>query len=206
MRESRDWVPLIGCQHCDSVVLEPWVPDGGSATCLRCGGTLFRRQRQTVEFTLEMAVSAAILLVVANVYPFLAFELQGQATETTLVSGVVVLWEQGQFAVSALVFLTTMLAPASQVLLLLYVLAPIHFEWPSWGAATAFRWVEHFRPWSMMEVFLIGIFVALVKLRDMAEIMPGLALWAFALLIPTLAAALAFLDAEVVWRRIEEPK
>jgi paraquat-inducible protein A len=153
-----------------------------------------------------MAVSAAILLVVANVYPFLAFKLQGQATETTLVSGVVVLWEQGQFAVSALVFLTTMLAPASQVLLLLYVLAPIHFEWPSWGAATAFRWVEHFRPWSMMEVFLIGIFVALVKLRDMAEIMPGLALWAFALLIPTLAAALAFLDAEVVWRRIEEPK
>lgn len=182
------------------------MPDGGSAICLRCGGTLFRRRRQTVEVTLALAVSAAILLVVANAYPFLAFELQGQSTTTTLGSGVVALWEQGQYAVSGLVFLTTMLAPASQVILLLYVLAPIYFEWPTLGAAIAFRWVERFRPWSMMEVFLIGIFVALVKLSDIAEISPGIALWAFALLIPTLAGALAFLDPEIVWRRIESRK
>ena len=196
-------MPLIGCHHCDGVVEEPWVPDGGSAVCLRCGGTLFRRRRQTVEVTLALAVSAAILLIVANFYPFLAFELQGQSTETTLGSGVVALWEQGQYAVSALVFLTTMLAPASQVVLLLYVLAPMHFQWPRRGARTAFRWVERFRPWSMMEVFLIGIFVALVKLSDIADIRPGIALWAFVLLIPTLAGALAFLDPEIVWRRIE---
>jgi paraquat-inducible protein A len=206
MREVRESVPLIGCQHCDGVVEEPWVPDGGSAVCLRCGGTLFRRRRRTVEVTLALALSAAILLVVANAYPFLAFELQGQSTETTLGSGVVSLWKQGEHAVSGLVFLTTILAPASQVLLLLYVLAPIHFEWPVPGAAMAFRWVERFRPWSMMEVFLIGIFVALVKLSDIAEISLGIALWAFVLLIPTLAGALAFLDAEIVWRRIERAR
>ena len=199
-------MPLVGCHHCDGVVEEPWVPDGGSAICLRCGGTLFRRRRQTVEVTLALAMAAAILLIVANFYPFLAFELQGQTSETTLGSGVLALWEQDQYAVSALVFLTTMLAPTSQVVLLLYVLAPMHFEWPTRGAALAFRWVERFRPWSMMEVFLIGVFVALVKLSDMAEIMPGIALWAFMLLIPTLAGALAFLDAEIVWRRIERAK
>ena len=199
-------MPLIGCHHCDGVVEEPWVPDGGSAICFRCGGTLFRRQRQTVEVTLALAASAAILLLVANAYPLLAFELSGQTSETTLASGVAALWNQGQYAVSALVFLTTMLAPASQVVLLLYVLAPIHFDLPTRGAATAFRWVERFRPWSMMEVFLIGIFVALVKLSDMAEIMPGIALYAFALLIPTLTAALAFLDPEIVWRSIEDAK
>jgi paraquat-inducible protein A len=203
---ARDRVPLIGCHECDGIVEEPTVPDGGSAICLRCGGTLFRRQRQTVEITLALSVSAAILFVVANLYPFLAFELQGQTAQTTLRSGVSALWGQERYAVAGLVCLTTMIAPAGQIVLLLYVLAPIHFDWPGRGAIPAFRWVERFREWSMMEVFLIGILVALVKLSDMAEIVPGLALWAFALLIPVLAGAFAFLDAEIVWRRLEASK
>ncbi len=195
---------LIGCHDCDAVIREPEVPDGGSAICLRCGGLLFRRQRQTVEISLALAVAAAILFTVANLYPFLAFELQGQVAQTTLRSGVVSLMDQGRYAVAALVFLTTMLAPAGQIALLLFVLAPIHFGWPRPGAIAAFRWVERLREWSMMEVFLIGILVALVKLADMAEIVPGLALWAFALLIPILAAAYVFMDEEVVWRQLED--
>jgi paraquat-inducible protein A len=199
-------VPLIGCHECDAVVEEPMVPDGGSAICVRCGGTLFRRQRQTVEITLALSISAAILFIVANIYPFLAFELQGQVAQTTLRSGVSALWGQGRYAVSGLVFLTTMLAPAAQIAVLVFVLAPIHFEWPNRGAIQAFRWLERVRAWSMMEVFLIGILVALVKLADMADIVPGLALWAFALLIPVLAGAFAFLDAEVVWRKLESTR
>jgi paraquat-inducible protein A len=193
---------LVGCHECDAVVEEPEVPDGGAAVCPRCGATLFRRQRETVEVTLALALAAAILFVVANVYPFLSFEMQGQVTRTTLGSGSAALWAQGNRAVAALVFLTTILAPALQIGLLLYVVAPIHLAFRVPGAVAAFRWVEHFRPWSMMEVFLIGILVALVKLADMAEIVPGLALWAFALLIPILAGTSAFLDPEIVWREI----
>ena len=195
-------LPLVGCHHCDSVCDEPRVPDGGSAICVRCGGTLFRRQRQTVEYTLALTCAAAILYVVANAYPFLAFEMQGQVTKTTLGSGSVALWNQGLYAVAVLVFATTILAPALQIGLLLYVLAPIHFHRPAPFAIEAFRFVEITRPWSMMEVFLIGIFVAVVKLADMADIVPGLALWAFGLLIPVLAAGTAFLDPEIVWRQI----
>ena len=195
-------LPLVGCHHCDSVAEEPYVPDGGAAICPRCGGTIFRRQRRTIEYTLALATAAAILFIVANAYPFLAFEMQGQVTQTTLGSGTVALWNQGRYAVAALVFLTTMLAPALQIGLLLYVLAPMHFHRPAPFALWAFRGVELFRPWSMMEVFLIGIFVATVKLADMAQIVPGIALWAFGLLIPILAGATAFLDPEIVWREI----
>lgn len=193
---------LVGCHHCDAVLIEPDVPDGGAALCPRCGGTLFRRERRTVERTLALVSAAAILFVVANAYPFLSFEMQGQVTQTTLGSGAFALWDQGRFAVGALVFLTTILAPALEISLLLYVLAPLHFHRAAPGAVIAFRWLERFRPWSMMEVFLIGILVATVKLADMAEIVPGVALWAFGLLIPTLAAASSFLDAEIVWREI----
>ena len=196
-------MPLIGCHECDAVVEEPLVPDGGSAICVRCGGTLFRRHRQTVEITLALMLSAAILFLVANAFPFLSFEIQGQVSQTTLRSGVISLWEQDQHAVAALVFLTTMFAPGVQIGLLLYVLTPVHFGRRGWGAIPAFRWVERLHPWGMMDVFLIGILVALVKLADTAEIIPGIALWAFALLIPVMAGAFALLDPEIVWRRIQ---
>ena len=178
------------------------MPDGGAAICSRCGNTLFRRQRRTVEFTLALVSAAAILFVVANVYPFLSFEMQGQVTQTTLGSGTFSLWKQGQHAVALLVAVTTIVAPALQIGLLLFVLGPIHLQFSLPGAVTAFRWVEYSRPWSMMEVFLIGILVAVVKLSGMANIVPGLALGAFGLLIPVLAGASSFLDPEVVWREI----
>ena len=195
---------LIGCHDCDAVLPEPVVADGGEAICGRCGGVLFRRQTRTVEITFALSVSAAILFIVANSYPFLSFEMQGQITRTTLVSGSRALWDQGRGAVAALVFLTTILSPMLQISLMLYVLTPLHFGFVAPFSARAFRLVETFRPWSMMEVFLIGVLVALVKLADLADIVPGLALWAFAFLIPVLAGASAYLDAETVWRRIEE--
>lgn len=183
-------------------MVEPFVPDGGAAYCERCGGLLFRRHSGTIEVCFALVVAAAILFVVANFYPFLAFEMQGQLTETTLGSGVQALLDQGENAVGALVFLTTIVSPGCEIGLLLYVLGPVYFGFRLPGMALAFRWVEQFRPWSMMEVFLIGILVAGVKLADLADIVPGIALYAFGLLIPILAAASNFLDAELVWRRI----
>jgi paraquat-inducible protein A len=193
----------VGCHECDAVLPEPDVPDGGSAICARCGATLFRRTRETVEITVALTVAAAILFIVANSFPFLSFEMQGRATRTTLSSGSRALWEQGRMTVAALVLFTTVIAPMIQIVLMLYVLGPLSVGRRAPGAVYAFRAVEFFRPWGMMEVFLIGIFVAGVKLADMAEIVPGLALWAFMLLIPILAGASAFLDPEIVWRRIE---
>ncbi len=195
-------MPLVGCHHCDAVLVEPEVPDGGAAICQRCGGTLFRRQRATVEITLALTTAAAILFVVANAYPFLSFEMQGQTTRTTLASGVFALWDGGRYVIALLVLGTTVIAPALQIGLMLYVLAPLHLHRPAPFAVEAFRLVERCRPWSMIEVFLIGIFVAVVKLSDMAEIVPGIALWAFGLLIPILAGGTSFLDAELVWREI----
>jgi paraquat-inducible protein A len=196
-------VELIGCHECDAVVPEPPIPNGGSAICSRCGATLLRRRDETVEINLALTLAAAILFIVANAYPFLSFEMRGQVTETTLASGASSLWEQGRYAVAALVFLTTILAPAAEIFLLIFVLGPLHFDRVVPGARIAMRAIAFFRPWSMMEVFLIGIFVALVKLADMADIIPGLALWAFALLIPLLAASAAHLDPEVIWRRLD---
>ncbi len=144
-----------------------------------------------------------MLYVVANTFPFLSFEMQGRVTETTLASGVMDLWQQGVPEIAVLVGFTALAAPFAQLALLLYVLLPVHLGRVPWQMARSFRWLRRVQPWSMMEVFLVGILVAVTKLVDMAEVVPGLALWAFGALIVVLAGALASLDPEAVWERLE---
>lgn len=194
---------LVACHDCDLLLHLGRLAEGATATCTRCGGVLRRRRRNPIERTLALAFAAAVLFAVAQTFPFLAFEMQGQLTQTTLMTGVVDLARQGLPEVAALVLVTTVLAPLLQIALLVYVLLPIHLGRLPWRMAPAFRLLRRVQPWSMMEVFLVGILVAVTKLVGMADVVPGLALWAFALLIVVLAGAMASLDPEAVWERLE---
>jgi len=194
---------LVACHDCDLLQRLGEIPEGATATCPRCGGVLRRRRRNSIERTLAFALSASILFAVANAFPFLAFDMKGRETQTTLFTGVVDLWNQGVPEIAALVAFTAVIAPFSQLALLLYVLLPIQLGRRPWQMAPAFRLLRRVQPWSMMEVFLVGIVVAVTKLQGMASVVPGLALWAFAALIVVLAAAMASLDPELVWQRLE---
>jgi paraquat-inducible protein A len=196
-------VPLVACHDCDLLSRLGDVPEGATAYCTRCGAVLRKRQRNSIERTLALTLAASVLFAVANVFPFLSFEMQGRVTETTLATGVFDLWEQGVPEIAALVALTALVAPFTQLALLLYVLLPIQLGRVPWQMARMFRLLRHVQPWSMMEVFLVGILVAVTKLVDMASVVPGLALWAFAGLIVVLAGALTSLDPEAVWERLE---
>ena len=196
-------VRLVACHDCDLLCRLGPLAEGASAYCARCGALLRRRRRNSIERTLALTIAASVLYLVANSFPFLSFDMQGRITETTLVTGVVDLWRQGVPEIAVLVGFTAVAAPFVQLALLLYVLAPVHFGRVPWQMARMFRWLRHVQPWSMMEVFLVGILVAVTKLVDMAQVIPGLALWAFAGLIVVLAGALASLDPEAVWERLE---
>ena len=195
---------LIACHECDLLHRIP-AHEGPRrvSRCRRCNAMLHRGVENSIERTLALTLAGMVLFVVANSFPFLAFKLQGQETQTTLISGVVDLYHQGKWEISILVLLTTIVVPLIQLLIQLYVFLPLKFNRVPWNMATVFRFTQSLSPWSMMEVFLIGIIVAIVKLVGMAQIVPGLALWSFALLIVTLAAAAANLDSRVVWGRVE---
>jgi paraquat-inducible protein A len=196
-------VPLVACHDCDLLARLPEVPEGASAYCGRCGAVLRRRRRNSIERTLALTLAASVLFAVANVFPFLSFEMQGRVTETTLATGVFDLWKQGVPQIAVLVGFTAIAAPFAQLALLLYVLLPVHLGRVPWQMPRMFRLLRRVQPWSMMEVFLVGILVAVTKLVDMADVVPGLALWAFGGLIVVLAGALASLDPEAVWERVE---
>jgi paraquat-inducible protein A len=143
-----------------------------------------------------------ILFIVANSFPFLAMKMQGNVTHTTLATGVESLYQQERPLVATLVLLTTIAAPFLQLSVMLLVLGSVKMDVRFPGLALMFRLLRRFQAWSMMEVFMLGILVSLVKLADMAKIVPGIALWSFVLLIPVLAGATASLDPQLIWRRI----
>lgn len=194
---------LTLCPECDLLQRSPQLPPGGTSRCVRCGQTLHRDRPDSIDRTLALTITGLVLFAIANAFPFLSFEMQGQVTETTLMTGVRDLVAQGKGEVAAVVFFTSILAPGLQLALLLVVLAPL-----KWGGRlppgfpTLFRWFKRLVPWGMMDVFMIGILVSVVKLTDMANIVPGLSLFAFVVLIFVLAAAQASLDPDAVWDRV----
>jgi paraquat-inducible protein A len=156
-----------------------------------------------LERTLALTVTGLILFVVANAFPFLGFKLQAQVHETILITGVRELYHQGMWILATVVLLTTIVMPAAQMLGLLYVLVPLKQNRMPWKLREVFRFVQSLRPWAMMEVFMLGILVSIVKLGKMATIVPGIAAFAFMALIFVLAASLAVLDPHAVWEKVK---
>lgn len=193
---------LTACHECDLLQRLPPLPAGGAARCPRCGALLHRRRADSLQRALALTLAGVILFAVANSFPFLGFQLQAQIQETILVTGIYKLYTQGLVGLATLVLLTTVLFPAVQLAGLLYILVPLRFDRRPRGLAPVYRCVRALQPWSMMEVFMLGILVALVKLAKMATILPGVSLFAFMALIFALAGVSAVLDPEGVWERI----
>ncbi len=194
---------LIACHECDLLHRVRPIEDGAVARCVRCGAVLYRQKHNSLDRTLALTVAGLILFVVANTFPFLAFDMQGQVTQTTLITGVIDLWRQGMVGLAIVVLLTSIVVPGIQLLGLLYTLAPMKLGRVPPHLARVYRFVHALQPWGMMEVFLLGILVSVVKLAGMATIVPGLAIWSFAVLILVLAAAAASLDPRLIWERVE---
>lgn len=151
---------------------------------------------------MALTIAGILLFIIANSFPFLSFEMQGQTTHTTLITGVIDLYLGGNWPVAAVVLFTSILAPGLQLMLLLIILVPLALERVPHWLPRLFRWVRTLAPWGMMDVFMLGILVAAVKLSAMATLVPGASLFAFAVLILVLAAAQAALDPDLVWLRV----
>ena len=196
---------LTQCHECGLLQRNPVLPVGAAASCARCGCILHRNRPDSLDRTLALTLAGIVLFVIANSFPFLSFQMQGQLTETTLATGVKALYAEGMWELAAVVFFTSILAPGIQLILLLIVLIPIKLGRLPQGFPILFRYVRTLTPWGMMDVFMLGILVSVVKLSDMATIIPGTSLFAFGILIFVLAGAQNSLNPDIVWSRIPLP-
>ena len=195
---------LVACHECDLLHRLKPLPQGSVAKCMRCGAVLQRHKRNSIDRTLCFALAGLILIVLANTFPFLAMKSEGLVQETTLITGVKELYHQDMHMLAALVFLTSILVPILYIVGILYIIAPLKRNRLPWKLPLVFRFIQFIGPWGMMEVFMLGILVSIVKLAKMASIVPGIALYAFVALIFVLAATNASLDHHVVWQALEK--
>jgi paraquat-inducible protein A len=194
---------LIACPHCDLLQRLPALAPGESARCPRCDRELWRRREDTLNRSLALAVAAAVLYIVANSVPMLGLSIVGRGASTTVVGGVEFLWQDGQVFVAALVMLTAVIAPALQISFILAIVLGAHRQRvPKW-VGFLLRHQPTIRTWSMIEVMMLGVLVALVKIADYATVIPGIALFALWGLVFLLAAMQANFDRRQVWEMVE---
>lgn len=174
---------VIICEHCDSLYEAVPLQKGETASCARCGAVLERAHRLSLEQLLALTIAAAVLFVFANVFPVIDISMKGLSNEVTLWSSVEAL-AQGRITLIALVAgLSIIFAPMLQIILLFWVLLHAQKGTVAPGFKMCMRALEHLRPWSMLEVCMLGILVAIVKLSGMLDVHAGVGLWAMAMLM-----------------------
>jgi paraquat-inducible protein A len=194
---------LLACPDCDLAQRLPALAPGASARCPRCDCELWRRREDALNRTLALGVAAAVLYVVANAVPMLGLTAVGHAAQTTVIGGAQQLWRDGQQLVAVLVLFTAVIAPALQIgMMVAITLAARRRRVPRWVGGLL-RHHPTTRIWSMIEVMLLGVLVALIKIADYATVVPGVALYALGAMVFLLAGMQASFDPREVWARVE---
>lgn len=190
------------CPDCDFEQLVPQLAPGQKAYCHRCGHKLDESFHHGLSFPLALAITAFVLYLIALNTPFLTMRSGSIVHATTLTSSIAALAQQEMLPVAILVTLTSLVIPLLQTLFLLYLLLPLQLGFCPRYLGIAYRYYHYLREWSMIDVFFLGVLVALIKLSKMAEIVPGVALWMVLLLMFILSAADHTIERERFWATV----
>lgn len=200
--EALPYTELAGCEECDTVYRKIELAPGERAYCICCGAELYQRSKSFMRL-LALVLTALIVFVIANCFPIVKVELQGNSAQTTLLGAAWTMFQVDRAFVGVLILITTFIVPLLDLLLLIYILTFVGgFKTRPKFLVLALRILSLFRIWGMIEVFLIGVLVTLVKLVGMVTVIPGIALWAFAIL-SVLMVSIASVKLASIWDEVD---
>ncbi len=189
---------LIACHECDALYRKRMLPQHSKAQCPRCGALLYRSIAPSIDRISAMTLAALITFVIAQAFPIVELDANGITSETTLIGAIMALWNEQMEIVATLVFCSTILFPLCELVALLYVLIPLRAGYVPPGFNRVMRAIQFVRLWSMIEVFMLGVLVTLVKMVSIARVMPEAALFAFGALTLMVAVVISF-DPRSLW-------
>jgi len=195
---------VVACETCGLVQRVEPLSKGAAAECFRCGTFLgVRKTSASLHATAALSLAALILYFPANMYPILRMTMYGATTESTIWDGVVSLMRHDQWGVAIVVFLASIVVPLLKLLALFFLVGssalPVGRGFR--GRTALYRFIDRIGPWAMLDVFLLAILVSLVKLGQLATVVPGTGLVAFtAMVVLTLFASAAF-DPKLIWEQ-----
>jgi len=181
------------------------VPFGQKAQCPRCHEVLSQPVRHSVQYTLALSLTGLLLFIPANVQPLLSLHLNvfHLSKASTIIQGVVVLFDAGLWLVAGMVLVAAIVVPAVNFLLMFYVSLSLTLHRAFPHVTTAFRIYLHLVEWAMLEVYLLGLLVSLIKLADKSFVIMGVGLYCFIGLLLASILLSTHVDREGFWRRLE---
>jgi paraquat-inducible protein A len=194
---------ILSCNACGLLQrVQPLAP-GTAAECSRCGLVVSERRAGTLAPAAALTLAALILYVPANVFPIMSMHFYGARTESTVWGGVVSLVDHGYWFIGAVVFVASMAVPLLKLAGLLFLVVSVRLGSPRWQRARLrlFRFIDRIGPWAMLDVFLLAVLVALVRLGDLASVLPGPGLLAFTAMVVLTILATASFDTKLIWER-----
>ena len=194
---------LVICEHCDSVFQRAPLHEGEIASCTQCGAELYRNRRFDLDVMLALAMASLIVLLIANANPLMDVQLGGIDSEATLWKIILITFDSNVGPIAIISAVSIFFFPLLQIGLYLYVLIPLRTGYVPPAFAGAMHALRQMQPWSMVEVFVLGLLVSVVKLAGVASVTPEIGLWGFAALTCLLTALDGF-NLHELWERAAE--
>ena len=174
-------------------------------SCPRCGAAMHLRKSNSLQRTLALLITASILYIPANLYPIMITEQLGVPSGSTILGGVVLLIKLGSIPVAAVIFIASVMIPSGKLAAMFYLVWSVeHRPFDSQRQRTTIYVVAEFiGKWSMIDVFVVAILVALIQLEGLLVILPGIAAYSFGgVVLITMLAAESF-DPRLMWDQID---
>jgi paraquat-inducible protein A len=193
--ESAYLQGLQGCPVCTSV------GPADAQHCGQCGAKLHANWDRSIRRTWAWLITSMMLYVPANILPITYNQFLGDQTESTILGGVVTLWEHGSEPIAAIIFVASVFVPLAKMFVLAFLCLSVQFQsvFARTEKTKLYRVTEFIGRWSMIDVFVVAVLVALIQLGAIMTIRPGAAALAFAgMVATTMLAALAF-DPRLLW-------
>lgn len=172
---------LVACPQCDTLHHADTLPQNARAHCQRCGIVLMTSQPAAMAQILSLALTAFVMMIAAVSFPFLTLDAGGLQNATSVIDAVLAFNDGMAIPLAVAVAFFILVIPLIRLAALIYALGPLVRDQPARaGARKAFGLAERLRPWSMAEIFIVGVTVALIKVAGLAAVTIGPAFWAFA--------------------------
>jgi len=190
------------CHECDLLIAVPALESGQKAYCPRCNYLLAAHRPHALMMVLAFGVSGLVFLLLSTAFPFLGFSASGQERTVTLLQSILILVTEDLPSLAAIVFASIILIPGAFLIGAVYVSSALKLNRSLPGTVMVLRWTLMLRPWSMAEIFLIGILVSFVKIVTIADVSLGLSFWSYVLFTVCMVVVTLYPDKRRLWARV----
>ena len=190
------------CHECDLLLAVPALASGQKAYCPRCNYLLAAHRPHALTMVLAFGVSGLVFLLLSTAFPFLGFSASGQERTVTLLQSILILVTEDLPSLAAIVFASIILIPGAFLIGAVYVSSALKLNRSLPGTVMVLRWMLMLMPWSMAEIFLIGILVSFVKIVTIADVSLGLSFWSYVLFTVCMVVVTLYPDKRRLWARV----